>query len=195
MAKVALKMKTTRNYLFQLFIIFLWLSFSIKAQQPVALPEIKGSYLQEYEGLKIEIIGVDRVKEYQMYYPKTQVPRLPKFVAEPGNEIAVVHIRTERLGMKPGVGIAALLLRDTQGHEYESSIHSSSIGSGSERSLNDPKIHDYEFPVEVPKGIWLSEVQLVHHIYRDESPQWMVQKLTFNLSLLINDGYKLRIQN
>src|SRR5262245_61098585 len=133
-------MKTILNYFAQFFIIFLWLSFSIKAQQPVELPEIKGSYSQKYEELKIEITGIDRIEEYQMYYPKTQILRLPKFVAEPGNEIAVVHICTERLGVKPGIGIAALLLQDAQGQQYESSIRSFSIGSGSERSLNDPKI-------------------------------------------------------
>src|SRR5262245_15701795 len=134
-------MKRVLHYFAQVFFTCLWLSLAIKAQQPVELPEIRGSYSQEYAGLKIEITGIDRVEEYQMYFPKTRTPRFPKFVAEPGNELAVVHIRTERLGVKPGIGIAALLLQDTQGQQYESSIHSFSIGSGSERSLSDSKIH------------------------------------------------------
>jgi hypothetical protein len=157
-------------------------SFSkIEAQQIPELPEIKGSHSQVYKDVKIEIVDLKRVTEFQDHWPNSDHPRFPKVIAEPGEEIVIIHIHSERLASNPGIRVSELILYDAQGEEYESSMHSFFIGTGSE-SRFDPPTHEYELPVIVPTGKRFSAVQLRQHIYRNESPQQLVQKITFELS-------------
>jgi hypothetical protein len=174
---------TTRRIIptFAVAWFFFTLTSETQAQQPFELPEIRGFYTLTYQDLRIEIVRIDRAQHYQPYYPNSVIPRGPEYIAEDGCEIAVVHIQTERLSTQPGVRVSHLVLYDMEGKEYQSDVQTFSIGSGSERKVNDPKIHDYEFPVMVPQGTRFKAVQLRRNIYREESPQHLIQRITFEL--------------
>ncbi len=79
-----------------LTICFIFLPFSsVGAQGSIELPEIKGSYFQVYQDLRIEITAIKRMDEYQAYWNNSERARGRKLVAEPGFEIALVRIIIE----------------------------------------------------------------------------------------------------
>jgi hypothetical protein len=139
---------------------FIVLPFSrVNAQDSIELPEIKGSNSQENQELKIEITGIKRMQAYQPYW-----------------------YRTERMRGSKGFKISNLYLYDSTSKRYEAdliSIHF--IGTRSESEF-DPKEHDYEFPVIVPKGTQFSAVQLRRFTSSETRPFFVFQNLTFDIS-------------
>lgn len=169
-----MKHKTLR--LFFLTTCIICLPFTCAAAQESAdLPEIKGSHSQEYQELRIEITKITRAQEHQNYWQNSGRAHGKKLVARDGFEFALVHINTKRLNDKP-TGISVnLYIYDVKGIEYEARARSYTLGS-------DPKIQDYLFPVEVPKGTQFSSVQLRHSIIKDVPPFALIQKITFNVN-------------
>ncbi len=165
-----------------LVIIYLnLLILQVKAQEKYNPPEIKGSYSQIYQELEIEITDLQRMKEYQAYFPNSSQPRGKKIIADDGFEVAVVHLHTKRVGDKSGVSLYGICLLDSKGTKYEGNLKGAFIGTGSE-SRFDPKEHDYEFPVVIPKGVKLSAFQLWQPIHREIQPYIVIQKITFDIS-------------
>ncbi len=166
-----------------LTVCFILLPFSyVNAQDSIELSEIKGSHSQENQELKIEITGIKRMQAYQPYWYRTERVRGSKIIAQAGFEIALVRIHTTRLGANPGFKISNLYLYDLTSKRYEAdliSIHF--IGTRSESEF-DPKEHDYEFPVIVPKGTQFSAVQLRRFTSSETRPFFAFQNLTFDIS-------------
>lgn len=154
----------------------------INAQDSIELPEIKGSHSQDNQELKIEITGIKRMQAYQPYWYRTERVRGSKIIAQPGFEVALIRIHTARLGANPGFKISNVYLYDLNSKKYEAdliSIHF--IGSRSESEF-DPKEHDYEFPVIVPKGTQFSAVQLRRFTSSETRPFFSFQNMTFDIS-------------
>ncbi len=151
------------------------------AQDSVEMPEIKGSHSQIYQEISVEITGIKRLPEYQRYWHKTNRPRGRKIIPEPGFEIALVQLHTKRLGENPGFFSSQLYVFDSSGKQYASDSGTFFIGTRTE-SKNDPKEHDYEFPVIVPKGRQFSAVQLLQFVMRETQPYVVHQKITFDIS-------------
>lgn len=152
------------------------------AQDSIELPEIKGSHSQEYQELKIEITSIKRMRIYQPYWYKTERVRGSKIIAEAGFEIALVYLRTTRLGANRSININRLYLYDSNAKKYEADLVSIySLGARSD-SPTDPKEHDYEFPVIVAKGTQFSAVQLQKFIRNETKPFFVFQNITFDVS-------------
>jgi len=164
-----------------LTICFIFLPFSsISAQGSIELPEIKGPHFQVYQDLRIEITGIKRMDEYQAYWHNSERVRGRKLVAEPGFEIALVRINTKRLGDNPGISVNTLFLYDSKGMEYVAQTRTFFLGTRGESGI-DPKEHNYEFPVPVPKGTQFSAVQLRQFIVKEIQPFVVHQKITFDV--------------
>ncbi len=152
----------------------------VGAQSGIELPEIKGSHFQVYQDIRIEITAIKRMGEYQAYWNNSDRVRGKKLIAEPGFEIALVKINTKRLGENPGIKINSLYIFDSKGKEYEAKTRAFTLGTRGESSL-DSKELDYEFPVQVPKGVQLSAVQLRQLTLKDVEPFAIHQKITFDV--------------
>jgi len=170
-----MKHKTSRLFFLTTCIIFLPF-ICVAAQESVDLPEIKGSHSQEYQELRIDIIKIVRMEEYQPYWQSdSNRARGRKRKAAPGFEIALVYIHTKRLNDKQAGISVNLYIYDVKGKEYEAQTRMFTLGI-------DPKEQNYEFPVEVPKGTQFSAVQLRHSIIKEVPPFVVGQKITFNVS-------------
>ena len=176
-----MKVRSLAFVLLAAYFIVLPLS-RVYAQDSIELPEIKGSHSQENQELKIEIKGIGRMLSYQPYWYRTERVRGSKIIAQPGFEIALIRLRTTRLGVNPGFKISNLYVYDSAGKKYEAdlvSIHF--IGTRSDSEF-DPKEHDYEFPVIVHKGTQFSAVQVRRFISSETRPFFTFQNLTFDIS-------------
>lgn len=152
------------------------------AQDSIELPEIKSGRAQEYQDLRIEVVGIKRMPAYQPYWYKSERVRGAKIVAEPGFEVAVIFLRTTRLGANRGININRVSVYDASDKRYEAdlvSIHS--LGSRSD-SPREAKEQDYEFPVIVPKNVRFSAVQLQEFKRSETRPFFVFQTLTFDVS-------------
>lgn len=167
-----------------LFIIglvgFLFLP-AVNGQENFDPPEIKGPDSMVYQGLRIEITGIQRSTEFQSYLENTKRPRGNRMTAGEGSEIAIVKLHTTRLDERPGIRVYYLYLIDDAGISYQCATTTFSIGTATE-SRFDPKEHDYELPVEIPIGTKISAVQLHQPINRDTQPYIVIQKITFDVS-------------
>ena len=159
------------------------LSFGcVSAQEDsIELQEIKGSHSQEYQALKIEVTAIKRIRMYQPYWHKSGRPRGGKIVADSGSEIALVSIRTTRLGTKPGFNINQLYIIDSSAKKFETSQMSNYFLGTRSESGADPTEHDYEFPVIVPKETRFSAVQLRSFVANETKPFFIFQNLTFDV--------------
>ena len=154
----------------------------VNAQDSIELPEIKGSHSLEYQEIKFEIAGIKRVQVYQPYWYKTERVRGSKIIAEPGFEIALVSIRTTRLGTNRGININHLYLYDSNSKRYQADLVSIYFLGARSDSPNDPKEHHYEFPVKVVKGTQFSAVQLQQFTRNETKPFFVFQNITFDVS-------------
>lgn len=153
----------------------------VYAQDSIELPEIKGSHSQEYQELKIEITGIKRMRVYQPYWYKTERVRGSKIIAETDSEIALVCLRTTRLGTNRGININRLYLYDSNTKKYEADLVSIYFLGARSDSSADPKEHDYEFPVVVAKGTQFSTVQLQQFTRSETKPFFVFQNITFDV--------------
>lgn len=177
-------MKSSRSLLIvSLTVSFIVLSSGyVNAQDSIELPEIKGSHLLEYQSLKIEIVGIKRMLSYQPYWYKSDRVRGNKIVAKPGFEIALVRIQSTRLGANRGIKINHLYLYDTNSRSYEGDLVSTYfLGARSDSEL-DPKEHNCEFPVIVPKETRFSAVRLQQFTTSETRPFFVFQNLIFDIS-------------
>lgn len=176
-------MKTRSFTLLLLRICFIVLPLGCAdAQDSIELPELKGSHAQEYRELKIEITNIKRMQAYQPYWYKTERARGNKIVAKPGFEIALVNIRTTRLGANRGININRLTVYDSNAKKYEGDLVSIYFLGARSESANDPTEHNYEFPVVVLKGIRFSAVQLQQFSRGETKPFFVFQTITFDVS-------------
>lgn len=153
-----------------------------QAQDSIELPEIKGSHSQENQEIKIEITGIKRMQSYQPYWYRTERVRGAKIVAQPGFEIALIGVHTTRLGANPGFKISNLYVYDSAAKKYEADLVSIHFIGTRRESEFDPKEHDYEFPVIVPKGTQFSAVQVRRFISSETRPFFTFQNITFDIS-------------
>lgn len=151
-------------------------------EDSIELPEVKGSYAQEYQKLKIEITAIKRIRTYQPFWHKSGRSRGNKIVAEPNSEIALVTIHTTRLGSKSGFNISQLYVIDSNSKKYETQQMSNYFLGTRSESGADPAEHDYEFPVIVPKETRFSAVQLRSFVASEAKPFFIFQNLTFDVS-------------
>ncbi len=112
-----------------------------------------------YQGLKIEIAEIKRLKVYQPVWRESGRPRGRKIVAEPDFEIALVQLKAQDLGNKRGISVSHLYLYDSDRREYAAQTRAFFIGASDESNI-DSKKDSYEFPVMIPKGTRLTAVQL-----------------------------------
>ena len=179
------------NLLFIIFGFNLFLLTNATAQQNLDPLEIKGGSSLIYHELKIEIISIKKVQEYQAYFRRSKVPRGPKRVAEEGQEFAVIQVHTTNLSEKPpypngekarnGFRLHAISVFDSKGKEYPGNQSGPAIGSVGDAHNEIFKENDFEFAVQVPKGIMISAVQIQDAIYRETQPNTIIQKLTFDV--------------
>ena len=174
-------MKHKSLSLFFLAACIIFLPFRlVGAQSGVELPEIKGSHLQVYQDIRIEITAIKRMNEYQSYWQNSERARGRKLIAEPGFEIALVKINTKRLGDNPGISVNSLYIYDSKGKEYEAKTRAFTLGTRGESAV-DSKDLDYEFPVQVPKGTQFSAIQLRQITVKETEPFAVHQKITFDV--------------
>ncbi len=168
-----------------LICLSLFSSIRIKAQQNFDPPEIKGTSFQVYKNIKIEITGIKRVQEYQAYFGKSTIPRGRKLVTQERQEITLIQIHTTNLLEKErnAIYLYGISLFDSNGKEYKGNPQRY-IGSAGDAHNTIYKENDFEFTVEVPKGLKFSAVQLHHPIHRDTQPYVVIQKITFDISSL-----------
>lgn len=161
----------------------LFFSISVKAQKSFDPPEIKGGSSQVYQGLKIEITAIKRVQEYQAYFRGKTIPRGRKKIAQEGKELAVIQIHTTNLLEKESNGfyLHGISIFDSVSKEYDGNQSGPGIGSLGDAHNQIYKENDFEFIVEIPKGLKFSAVQLRRAIYRDTQPYVVIQKITFGV--------------
>ena len=161
---------------------FIFLPFCyVGAQSGIELPEIKGAHFQVYQDIRIEIIAIKRLGEYQAYWHNSERVHGKKLIADPGFEIALVKINTKRLGDNPGISVNSLYIFDSKGKEYEAKTRTFTLGTRGDSSL-DSKELEYEFPVQVPKGTQFAAVQLRQLTVKDVEPFAIHQRITFDVS-------------
>lgn len=131
---------------------------------------IKASRSVEYQGLRIEIVALDRFKNWPPRSPSAnhKAARRPAIRlgqsgiprdVEPGSEIAVVRLRTIN-DDSPGARFDRIVLYDSDGNEYQSTLRSFGIGIRGEKVFPPHGAIEYEFPFIVRKGRNITAVQL-----------------------------------
>lgn len=148
------------------------------------LPVIEGASIQSYREFKIEILTLNRVPEYQAYFPGTTRPSGRKSVPPAGHEIVVISLRTTRvmplLGHLTGLSVRGVDLISEDGKTFEGNLDRF-IGNAKTR-FRDPSEIEYVFPVVVPTGTRFRFVQIRHSIQRDTQPYIVIQKIRFVVS-------------
>jgi hypothetical protein len=143
-----------------LIILTLW--NCVRAQEPETLQLARGDWKVEYEGNVMEVQFIERRSEYQAYWNVPLRPRGKKVEAPSGSEVAVLHLRTERVTAKHGYYSRVIRFVSLEGKVYETGTVA--LGGPGENRF-DPSEHTYEIPIIVPQGTRIERVEFVREKY------------------------------
>jgi hypothetical protein len=143
-------------------LIILALGNSVGAQEPETRQLARGIWTVEYEGNVMEVQFIERRSEYQAYWGTSMRPRGRKLEAPPGSEVAILHLRTERVTAKKGYGSSLVTFVSLEGRTYETGT--GALGGPGENRF-DPNEHNYEIPVVVPQGTRFERLEFVREKY------------------------------
>src|SRR5687768_14471356 len=88
------------------------------AQEPETIKLARGNWKVEYEGNVMEVQFIERRSDYQAYWSVPLRPRGPKLEAPSGSEVAILHLRTERVTAKHGYYSRLIRFVSLQGKVY-----------------------------------------------------------------------------
>ena len=142
-------------------IILAWLN-AVGAQELETSQLARGFWTVEYEGNVIEVQFIERRSEYQAYWGAGMQPRGRKLEAPTGSEVAVLHLRTERVSARKGYGSRLIIFVARDGKTYETGTVS--LGGPGENRF-DPSEHNYEVPVVVPQGTRFERIEFIRERY------------------------------
>ena len=142
-----------------LIILTLW--NSVAAEEPETFQLARGNWTVEYEGNVMEVQFIERRSEYQTYWPSTMRPRGKKLEVLSGSEIALLHLRTERVTARQGYGSRIIKLVSVDGRAYE--VGTVALGQSEDRFA--PLERNYEIPIIVPQGTRFERIEFVREKY------------------------------
>src|SRR5215510_4626262 len=146
----------------KIVLAILTLGNCLSAQQAETFQLARGNWKVEYEGNVMEVQFIERRSDYQAYWGVSLRPRGPRLTATSGSEVAILHLRTERVTARQGY--YSRLIRFVSAEGKISETGTVALGGPAENRF-DPREHNYEIPIIVPQGTRFERIELVREKY------------------------------
>ncbi len=158
-----------------------------KSSSNAEAAEIRTGSVFEHDALRIEILAVDKYPEKWdwRFWPRSSV--IKTLTAKPGEEIAVVRVRTTN-GGADGACFSSMVAYDTTGGAYESLGRPFCLGGTGDKNFIQGEM-DYQFPFIIAKGTQISTIQLRPEVEAFQRSNRRLPTLSFDVSH-VNAGGK-----